>query len=857
MNDILFGNTNRPIIKKLSGRYFKSSKSRNVIAIIAIILTSILFTTIFTLGSGLIDTVQDQNIRKAGGDGHAALSYISDEVFNDLKDSDLIDRISYTKAVSYRLHNAGLEKWRAEMWYMDDTALEFGRYEPTTGHRPEAENEIMADTRTLEALGVPAELGATVSLEYEIKGQTYTTDFVLCGFWKTDSLSNVGRLIVSEYFMDRYSDLLTYTYPVDNDYSGVIVAYIMFKGGGAVEPKLHQLLSEAGYTCDTMGGIRGNANYINAGINPAYQGSNLLENPFMLISGIVGVLLIMITGYLIIYNIFQISVIQDIQSYGQLKTLGTTKRQIKKLINKQVLRLSCIGIPIGLIVGFFVGRALVPFLMNGTEYTADAGIKVSVNPVIFICSALFALITVYISVRKPAKIAGGVSPVEAIRYTESDTTAFKGKSPTVKKSTHGAKIYRMALANLGRNKKRTVLVIVSMTLSLVLFNTVFTLSSGFDIDKYLNNFLNKDFIISSADYFQHRFEQSDAELSETFIGAVQQENAYEAGGGLYGVRLLEEFFSAESGTITNYNTDKMGNPLISLHGADDFLLNSMEVIEGEIDWESLRTGKYVLYGMHSDDNGNILQDQAVQVGDVLRFHHSTANGLDSTMDRSVDVTVMAKVLVNESVDTTRQTGAANFYMPTEQFKPLCNTPHLVNFSFNVKAEHDMEMEDFLIDYTEKIEPSMDYESKQTYVNSFHDLTALIITIGGALCVIIGLIGIANFVNSMLTSIITRQKEFAMLQSIGMTGKQLKSMLVYEGLFYAIGTIFASSIFGTLFSIIIVRGVSNSVWFFTYRFVIWPMLIIYPFLLVVTIVIPVLLYRKISKTSIIERLRASA
>lgn len=76
----------------------------------------------------------------------------------------------------------------------------------------------------------------------------------------------------------------------------------------------------------------------------------------------------MITGYLIIYNIFQISVIQDIQSYGQLKTLGTTKRQIKKLISKQAMLLSFIGIPFGLLIGFFVGRALVPFLMNGTVY---------------------------------------------------------------------------------------------------------------------------------------------------------------------------------------------------------------------------------------------------------------------------------------------------------------------------------------------------------------------------------------------------------------------------------------------------------------------------------------------------------
>ena len=106
-----------------------------------------------------------------------------------------------------------------------------------------------------------------------------------------------------------------------------------------------------------------------------------------------------------------------------------------------------------------------------------------------------------ISVNKPAKIAGSVSPIEAIRYTENDTAAFQGKKTADKKSIHGAKIHRMALSNLGRNKKRTILVIISMTLSLVLFNTVFTLASGFDVEKYVEKFVNKDFIISTADYF--------------------------------------------------------------------------------------------------------------------------------------------------------------------------------------------------------------------------------------------------------------------------------------------------------------------------------------------------------------------
>ena len=90
-----------------------------MIAGVAIALTTLLFTAIFTLGSGLMDTVQDQNIRRQGGDGQAVLNYISDQVYEDVKDHPLIDQIAYTKAVSYRLQYPGMEKWPSDLWYMD------------------------------------------------------------------------------------------------------------------------------------------------------------------------------------------------------------------------------------------------------------------------------------------------------------------------------------------------------------------------------------------------------------------------------------------------------------------------------------------------------------------------------------------------------------------------------------------------------------------------------------------------------------------------------------------------------------------------------------------------------------------
>ena len=364
----------------------------------------------------------------------------------------------------------------------------------------------------------------------------------------------------------------------------------------------------------------------------------------------------------------------------------------------------------------------------------------------------------------------------------------------------------------------------------------------------------KGFELGADDYVTKPFPIS---VFQKKVSALLNRISAQSGGDFYDDGNLYINFSELSACLAGQpitlTSLEEGNPLVQLYGADDFLLNSMDVIEGTIDWEALKSGNYVLYALTADDNGNIIDDPNIHVGDTLHFNHVQMNGLSSSIDNNFDCKVMAKVLINENTDTIRSTGFAKFYMPTDVFLPLCEQPHLVSFPFNVVDGMEADMEEFLSSYVEDIEPSMNYDSKQTYINSFNDLTSLIITIGGALSIIIGLIGITNFVNSVLTSIITRRKELAMLQSIGMTGKQLKKMLSFEGLYYAAGTVVASIVFGSLVSVIIVRAISNSIWFFTYKFVIFPMFVIYPFLIALTVIIPAIIYRKIAKTSIIERL----
>lgn len=124
--------------------------------------------------------------------------------------------------------------------------------------------------------------------------------------------------------------------------------------------------------------------------------------------------LIIFTGYLIIYNIFQISVTEDIRFYGLLKTIGVIPKQLRRIIRWQAVLLSMVGIPLGLILGYGTGAVLTPVVMEQTTL-GTVSTSLSSSPLIFLGAALFSLITVIFSCFRPGRIAGKVSPVEAAK----------------------------------------------------------------------------------------------------------------------------------------------------------------------------------------------------------------------------------------------------------------------------------------------------------------------------------------------------------------------------------------------------------------------------------------------------------
>lgn len=532
---------NRKCIRRLSFKSLWASRKRNIIAICAIALTTLMFTSLFTIMLSVNSSYETYNFRQAGG--------YSDGNFKDLsrEQADKIAAHKGIKASGERIvcgfsSSDVFGKVAAEVSYMDKNCTKWSYAAPTTGKEPQKENEIAMDTTALRLLGVEPKLGTNVTITYQAGNGTdtgipQTDSFTLAGYWEYDDLMPVHYINVSKAYVDKINEKCI----AAGDEALDIDLNVMLPSKLNIREQMEKIDTDLGYDWNT----RDQENSARIGVNWGLTASSVSSDiDFSLVAAIIAFfLLIIFTGYLIIYNIFQISVTGDIRFYGLLKTIGTTPRQLRRIITQEALFLCIIGIPVGLLLGYGIGAVLTPIAL---ETTSIIGTKaaISSSPLIFIGSAVFAIITVFLSCRKPGKMAAKVSPVEAAKYTEGMTGKKK------KRHSRGAKVYQMAFANLGRNKKKTILVVVSLTLSVTLLNVLFSLVNGFDMDKYVDRSTCADFIVSSTDYF--RYNTADEYIGADTIDEIKENTDETVSGSGYDLADISPMMWMETDSIVNW-----------------------------------------------------------------------------------------------------------------------------------------------------------------------------------------------------------------------------------------------------------------------------------------------------------------
>jgi putative ABC transport system permease protein len=174
--------------------------------------------------------------------------------------------------------------------------------------------------------------------------------------------------------------------------------------------------------------------------------------------------------------------------------------------------------------------------------------------------------------------------------------------------------------------------------------------------------------------------------------------------------------------------------------------------------------------------------------------------------------------------------------------------------FNVPEENINETEAWIAEYTSLINPALKYTSRETLKAEFENLQTTYLTMGGAMAFILALVGILNFINTVVTSIISRRRELAMLQSVGMTGKQVRGTLFVEGICYTLLTVFFTLTAGVGLSLLIVRVIAGQTWFYKEYLTVIPSVISIIPLFLICAIVPLICYNRLVKESLVERLR---
>ena len=879
--------SNGSCIRRLSVRALLANRTRNIVAVLAIALTAVLFTSLFTIALSINEGIQQNNFRQAGGCSHGSFKYLTEEQCEELKTDPLIQAYGIRRFLGMPTA-APFNKSHVEIGYSDANEVRWGYCVPVEGRLPqEGTNEAATDTHVLELLGVEPEIGAEFTVTFEVDGRETTQTFTLCGWWEYDEAVVANHILIPESRVDTVLAEVGVTPPGSDGMTGSWNLDVMLRHGArSIAADMEEILANHGYQSETAG-----ENYISIGVNWGYTGAQLSDklDPTV-VAIIVGMLaLILFTGYLIIYNVFQISVAGDIRFYGQLKTIGTTPHQLRRIILIQALLLSSVGIPVGLLLGWFLGGVLTPVITARLDGVTTV---VSVSPLLFVGAAVFALATVLISCRRPGRLAGKVSPVEALRYTEGKALHRKEK-----RNRKGVSLLSMAWANLGRSRGKTSLTVLSLTLAVVLLTFTVTFAGGFDMDKYVSNFTASDFILADAGQFQTGGEVFNDEMGvpAEVIDAVNAQGGITDSGRVYGKTAPAQEFVTEEyyrSMWSRWNTpeqldsmvafmDRTADGLLAdgvqLYGMEPFALDHLTVLEGDLSQLNDPEGNYIAAVYSTDDYGDpVMGSHWARLGDTVTIRYveefeyydpatgevygsrenvseNAAYAERAVKYREVKYTVAALVSVPSAL-SYRYYGRDEFVLGAETFIRDTGTDSVMYYAFDTTKASNAAMEAFLKDYTENVNPQFDYESKAIYAAEFESIRSMFLLLGGALSFIVGLVGVLNFFNAILTGITARRRELAVLQSIGMTTRQLRTMLALEGLLYTLGSALLALVLVLVTAPIVGPGLNGMFWFFTYHFTLWPIAVVLPLFAVLGIGIPVVTCRITQRYSVVERLR---
>lgn len=791
------------MIAQMSKQSLKSSRMRNIFVMITIVLASALLMAILMYAVGQ----REDNARQ--------LSHAQEVGYYNLSDSQ-VEALKADERIAYQIQvktgtPSEMDGFEIIPYYVSELSDKIQIGELESGTLPEKENEIAVQGAMLEKMGVAPGAGSEVTLNF-YDGSTET--FTVTGILKGGETAKQFAVFFSKDYADNGSQLKDSPYEV----------YAKLYGATTMHP---EDCKEAMYLIGSDAGIE--RKYVSP--SKAFLDSLSVDTQDVLTYGLIGIV-ILLACILVIYGVFYLSVIGKIHQFGQLRTIGMTKKQMKKLVSKEGRRLFLYASPIGILIGGIAGYFIIP-----------SGFSIINTLLMAVCVFAIVYIITMISVHKPAKLAAAVSPMEALRYVPQDDM----KKTANKKMCRSLTPLGLGVMNFSKNKKKAVITMLSLALGGILFMTAATFMSSFDRDNYARQGIWKD-----AE-FHIQYSDSAIELNENGMSGMQAqtpmtEDMVKEIAAIDGVEKVEELKSF--GVIFDF-------PQRDEYDNDDYIypMNEEEtrnigkyIEEGSADYDKLMSGDYVLIA----DNTNALEIYGWQfnVGDVLMLHY-----YDGTKTAEKEVTVLGilndqYVLENDNLDGW-------FVMPEQAV--LSFVPY-DNLNAHLLISADPEKETAVGEAINKIvaeHPELSLEAYADREIAYSQTANSVFGTISGLAIFIMMFSILSMMNTLITNIVTRKQELAMLESIGMSKGQIRKMLLGESLILVLAAVGVTMTIGTLLGYVLTHLLHNGgAFYITFQFPVAFAIAYAAVLIAVPLIITLVSMKSFSKEALVERLRGA-
>lgn len=814
-------NSGNKTILHLARMNNKKNKSRSILVFLVIFLSTILLTAIMSYGFGIVK-FEKMSSEEQYGRFTGMLSDITDEDLAITQKDDNFTEIGL-------LHSCGFVESDANISLkaLDEMARDLSCMQRriTSGSYPEKVDEILVSEGLLRACGLEnLEIGDTISLSVRLNYSLpyKPMDFTISGFYKDGGESaDAYNAFVSEEFYEKYardyeddfSVLFNMTEDMNLDFENaedILKEYVASLG-----------LRESQVSVNSM--------YILLVLNPGKE---------VLLTCIFLVLLVVLFSMIVIYNIFQISLVQRMQEYGRLKALGTTRSQIKKLINWEGILIALPAIPLGALSGYLLSTVTFSWVISTVNNLQSRNISHfnMFSPVAVLGSALIAFLTVWLALAGPKRKIARISAIEAMDFRESTDTSGGRKSREksgsgMRKGLESVNEFSLALANLAANKKQTLTTMLTMGLSCVLLVVVMNCIGNIDTEYEARKEVPHGQFEISLDYTFY-----DTVYPEDNLDVILSDNP-----------LNQEFMEALKDISGVTDVTARDYLVIERNGGQKEAVNVLS--REDLDFERDKGGaKGVIdYDLASKEDqiffgwSHFMGDDGIEMGPV---DYSLWNGRESKSFHSEVAGSFGSLTGGWAIteDTYRHFGFENGSSIGKVW---------VDCSPDNRASVESAIRELMSNWK--------HLELETFEHNYQEQqfgTRVIRWSLYSLLIMIAFIGFMNMVNTMIISITTRRREYGIMQAVGMTGKQLNRSLTFQGLIYTGGTLLISLIVGIPMGYLAFAKFKSIAGFGmnVYHFPMVEIVSMTAVMLMMQLVLSWVLSRNVKRDSLVERIR---